>query len=286
MRAVGADPHLLRKVLGRAGIIDRGGAQTVDIAIIIGELIARTGGTGAGIDIARAFRSGAIAGDVIAVVGCISRAAMLIGGDRGDRSRAEIELAGQIVELRPVGIGQHHLGRGFVGTDRGVPVRRESVGIFDHRHAVDRQVGRRRQACHQATACRGIIVDVLALEVGVVDIAIAVAAIQHRAHGQQVFDQRHVDHALDEIVQAPAIGASHLRFDLALIILGRFVEEDADRAAHRTRAVQGALRSAQHLDAVDVEQGEIGGAAGGVARYADRAGDRRVVIINADRRFP
>jgi len=36
-----------------------------------------------------------------------------------------------------------------------------------------------------------------------------------------------------------------------------FLRDDANRAAHRARSIQGALRTPQHLDVVDVEHARV-----------------------------
>src|SRR6185312_10537335 len=63
-----------------------------------------------------------------------------------------------------------------------------------------------------------------------------------------------------------------------------FARDVADGAAHRARAIQRALRALQHLDAVEIEQPDVGLASAAVIRI--RAGDDRLVVVHADGRRP
>ena len=80
----------------------------------------------------------------------------------------------------------------------------------------------------------------------------AVAAVVRggEAQGRRVLDDRHVDRALDLVVVEAAVA----RLDVARVVALRLLVEDADRASDRVAAVEGALRPALDLHAVDVEQ--------------------------------
>ena len=95
------------------------------------------------------------------------------------------------------------------------------------------------------------------------------AVLEGAAHGK-ARRQRNVEHALDEErVIVAVIGAQH-----ALERVDGLVGDDVDRAASGVAAEQGALRSAQDLDALHVEQ---------VGRAAGRTGSIDAVDIDADR---
>ena len=79
-----------------------------------------------------------------------------------------------------------------------------------------------------------------------------------RPHGEGVVDERQVDVALHQPIQGAVFSAG--RTDMHLSAErggGRLRGNDADRAAHRLRTVEGALRAAQHLDARHVNDVRI-----------------------------
>src|SRR3546814_602095 len=137
----------------------------------------------------------------------------------------------------------------------------------------------------QPAALGGIIVDVLLLEEAVVDIAVRIAAIEDEARGWHILGNGDVHHAVDIVGEAAALHAADAAIESAFIFVGRLFEDDANRAAHRACAIERALRAAQHLDALDIEEREIGGSPARIAGDPDRARDRRFVIIGADGRL-
>ncbi len=66
----------------------------------------------------------------------------------------------------------------------------------------------------------------------------------------------------------------------------RLVGDDIDAAAGRVAAIEGALRTAQHLDPVDVIEGSVGPVVAGLVDTVDVEGDGRIqsrgVVVRAD----
>ena len=101
------------------------------------------------------------------------------------------------------------------------------------------------------------------------------------AHGDRVAE-RQIEHQVGAAVRAAAvgIGAGCLRTALELAEL-RLVADDFDGAAHRSRAIQRALRPAQDFDAIDVVQIGIDDHLPGLRQRGRR--QRHFVEIEADR---
>ncbi len=112
----------------------------------------------------------------------------------------------------------------------------------------------------------------------VVEIALLVAVEADRADRQRVADDRDVDHRVVALAEAVRVGQAEIdqRRHVEIVEVGA-LGQDAHRARQRSRSEQRALRSAQELDALDVEQ--IGVDHRGVA---DRR-DRQLVDIDRDR---
>ena len=71
-----------------------------------------------------------------------------------------------------------------------------------------------------------------------------------RPQREHIADERQVDFAFHDLVQGAVLGAGQPHVHLSAEFSGiRLRSDDADRAAHRFRAVESALRPAQHLDA-------------------------------------
>ncbi|CAM5597619.1 hypothetical protein STENM36S_02038 [Streptomyces tendae] len=137
-------------------------------------------------------------------------------------------------------------------------------------------VGRRPQQLRAAATHIGIV-DVLPPARDVVDVAGVLAAVRIHPQGELVLHQRQVDHAVR--VEAAVAAGDAIAADLQAPGEARAVRRRGDelqQAAQRVRAVQGALRAAQHLDAQDVVRIDVRRehAAGGV----DRARSVRDVV--------
>ena len=98
------------------------------------------------------------------------------------------------------------------------------------------------------------------------DVACVVVAKDRDAQCSHVFLERHVDDGAFRVAEPTVLRASHAQRDLA----GqrrrvRFVGHVLQQATHGACAVQGALRAAQHLDVIQIEQRHVerrAGAAG------------------------
>ena len=94
---------------------------------------------------------------------------------------------------------------------------------------------------------------------GVVDEAGDVVLVADHAQRQLVGDERDVDGCFDVIARVVRVRggeAAHADVGLELLQVGR-LGNDAHDAGQRTGAEQRALRAAQHLDAVDVDQAQV-----------------------------
>ena len=106
------------------------------------------------------------------------------------------------------------------------------------------------------------------ITLGAVDVLGAVGAVVHPArqvfmpsHQPQARDarrQRHVHHAIGAPARLAAAQLAETGFNAALeLVQPRRPRDEADGAAHRTIAIQRALRPSQHLDAGHVDQGNV-----------------------------
>ena len=130
-----------------------------------------------------------------------------------------------------------------------------------------------REAAAVAFAAVNVAVDDAA-RAQRIDIAAVARVIADRAR-RELAAERHVDRALDAAAHAAAVDEVDVAFDQPLDLVElRLVGDVADRAADRARAEQRALRAAQRLDAVEIEQVEIGG--------EQRQRDDAFVEIDAD----
>jgi hypothetical protein len=131
------------------------------------------------------------------------------------------------------------------------------------------------------------VVDAVLLEEGVVDVAGALAVEADQAQRDLVVGQGNVDQAVGFVVQAlGARGVGQADVGGAFELVARLLVDDAQGAAHRTRAVERALRAAQDFNAIHVEQAQFRGRAAGVVARTDRTGHRRFVVVGADGRSP
>jgi hypothetical protein len=108
----------------------------------------------------------------------------------------------------------------------------------------------------------------------------AALVIVQRADAQRrdAVDQRQIHHAVALVVEAAALGAAHHGVHRAgEIVQIRLIAHEVNGTAHGARAVQRALGSAQHFDAVDVEEARLGGARGVDVEHVDG----HIVEINA-----
>ncbi len=105
-------------------------------------------------------------------------------------------------------------------------------------------------------------------------IEITVTMLRHAGHAgeQLVFDQREVAAGANVRAVERAIGG----FDVSAAVTVRALREQLDGAAERVLAGERALRTAQHFDAVDVEQ---------VEHRAQQDAVVDVIDVDADARF-
>src|SRR6202034_3595233 len=117
-------------------------------------------------------------------------------------------------------------------------------------------------------------------DANLVDVAAVVQLPSHQPQRQHSIDDGQIERAVDVVVAARLGGLrSFQRYVAAEIVqIGRLGDE-ADGAAHGTRAVQSALRTAQDLDVIHVVQADIGLEAAAVV--AIRAADHRLAVIDA-----
>ena len=187
------------------------------------------------------------------------------------RRREADAVSGQAVEVRErqtvVAGALHHEARGdghrIARLDG--ETRRAAVGIERRRVADGRApAAREREASHPG---RGRVGAVAALEV-----ARLVVVEPGETQRHLIPDQRDVDHCVAGVVRP----AGALRVREARVHGGgelrqlRLLGDQAHRAAHGARAVQRPLRTAQHLDVIDVEHPRI-----------DRVRQRHVVDVEA-----
>ena len=131
-------------------------------------------------------------------------------------------------------------------------------------HLEGERVGRRVQQGERVVLVT-VVVDAALERTGVVDVAVALALRTHHAGDQGVVDERLVDEAVH--LEQAAGAADHARFTLE-VVLGARVDE-VHRTADRVAAVQRALRAAEDLHPLDVEQA------------AFRRGDKEVLGVDA-----
>ena len=116
-----------------------------------------------------------------------------------------------------------------------------------------------------------------------VDPAAGVIFRPHHPQRQLVVDQREVEHEIVIVIEPAALGAREnaLGAGMELGQIG-LIGNQPDRAAHRSRAKERALRPTQNLDAIQVIQRRIDDHV--AVLRAGRAGQRDIVEIEADRR--
>src|SRR3546814_1298394 len=92
-----------------------------------------------------------------------------------------------------------------------------------------------------------------------VDEAAISGVVADRADRGDALDDRNVDGALQVPAEIVAVDQVYIAFDQPLdLVKVRLVGDVANRDADRARAEQCSLRAAQRLDAVEIEQVEIG----------------------------
>ena len=116
--------------------------------------------------------------------------------------------------------------------------------------------GRRRRATSPLTIGSPLAVELV--DVRIVDDAVVLDLADVEAHREGVAE-RDVEHQVRvEVVAARPVGLPEVHLRLAAERLRvRLVHDVADVAGERTRAIQRALRAAQHFDVVDVLQDEV-----------------------------
>ncbi|MEI9987174.1 MAG: hypothetical protein WDN69_30910 [Aliidongia sp.] len=102
------------------------------------------------------------------------------------------------------------------------------------------------------------------------------------AQRQLVLHQRDVEHEIVGVIETAALGARQDALRGALVVhqIG-LIGDQPDRAAHRARAVERALRPAQHLDPVQIIERRVDHDL--AVLRAGRGGHRNVVEIETDR---
>ncbi len=149
----------------------------------------------------------------------------------------------------------------------------------------DRQLGRDVPLQRRLEHVRPHLVDAGPIDHarrGMIDKSAVLGGFETDAQSQLVGDERDVDHALGDIVQAAVLGPRNLapgRF-LGGVQVDR-VADEPDRAAHGTGAPERPLRAAKDFALRQIEEERLG--LPRVERVvADR--DRRIVQINGHRR--
>src|SRR5690606_12093331 len=148
------------------------------------------------------------------------------------------------------------------------------VGVLVDEVGGDGQIFRGLEQRRHPGAFAVVVVEVLDAEIGIVHITVIPVGRAGNAQRELVVHYGHVHQRLEIIhLATPAgggDGAFKLRFQVRQV---GFVGDKADVAAHGPGAIKGALRTAQHLDPLDVKQVQVGVEVG--------HGDRQIVIINA-----
>ncbi len=135
---------------------------------------------------------------------------------------------------------------------------------------IDPEVGRGRdrdRAAHRL----GVPVVILAVEHRILDIAVALGVERSEADGEALAD-RTGDRAAQLHLVVGAVGGKQAGVEL----IARPAGDEAQGAADRVLAVERALRAAQHLDPLQVEQVELGASDAAVIDAVDIDADRRV----------
>jgi hypothetical protein len=191
-----------------------------------------------------------------------------------------------------------HVRRARRAVDQVVPAHLQGLG---HGHRDDREILVRLEEHADASASKPFRVDVVrdtlhrrrdhiaarrpvhreGVHHDAVDPAVAIQIAADDAHGKYVAD-RQVEHQVAAAVAAAAVGVGAGCLGAALEHAElRLVADDLDRAAHRSRSIQRALRPAQHLDAIDIIEVRIDHDLAGLRQRGRR--QRHFVEIEADR---
>ena len=122
----------------------------------------------------------------------------------------------------------------------------------------DLELGGRGEAQLRAAADRPLAVGIAGAGGDILQIAVAAAGDQRKGCGELVLDDRAADIAFEPHEIVIAIGRLEPPFEA---VAGPAADH-VDRSAHRIAAVERALRSAQHLDPLHIQEiGEITGRA-------------------------
>ncbi len=178
-------------------------------------------------------------------------------------------------------VAGHRLARGLVVIDGVVAV---ALDVLAQRGQPHPELAGGLEQQGEASAAAVPLVEVLAARrAHRVDVAAGAVVEQRDAQGGDVLLQRHVEHGALGVAHAAALGGAGTERHLAGQLGGvGLVGDVLQQAAHRTGAVQGALRASQHLDVVQVEQAEVERGLRAVDIGAAGA-ERHVVDVDADR---
>ncbi len=115
----------------------------------------------------------------------------------------------------------------------------------------------RIERCQQQLGADGKVVGVVGVLIGAREtevLLVAIAVLPEAAHTQsgEVFDDRHIQHAADHQL----VVVADLEIAESLEVLAWWTRDDVHRATRGVAAVEGALGSAENLDAFDIEEGE------------------------------
>src|ERR1700735_3717793 len=97
------------------------------------------------------------------------------------------------------------------------------------------------------------------------DVAVAILAAGGNAHEQRVGDERGIERSAD----AAVIVATHAGFGVARIVALGIDLADADGTTLGVLTEQGSLRTAQHIDALDIAEREHAAERGGLIDVVD-----------------
>ena len=114
----------------------------------------------------------------------------------------------------------------------------------------------------------------------IIDIAAVRAILVREPYRQLILDDRNIDGEVAAIVDAAMICARQIDIDLSRIVFEiRLIADESKIAAHRAGAEQGALRAAENLDPLEIEEFRLRRA---IIKIA--LGYRNFVEIDRDRR--
>ncbi len=220
--------------------------------------------------------------DVAADARQVRESQPLLHGQAGHEQRVPIR-SGDLVELL-VEADRRNEGRGVVrfhllvkngGSDR------EIIGDVPQALDVESQALAGVHAGFQQRTCGCGARGQRAGQGVTVDITAVVAVLRRHAQPKHTVDDGNIQYAAGVVIAAAVLGVSAFNPRPAAIFMGIGLRRDeADRASLGACAVEGALRSAQNFDPIDVDQPRLG-----VAFIAGNGDDRNFVDVDADGRI-